>query len=141
MLSETPMTTRRTLLAATLIPVLAPTFAAAHVQPGARGPNGGPMADLGAYHSELVAKDGELILHVFDMSDQPIRLPQATATAVVLSEGRQQTVTFALGPDATSFLATGDFRAVPGMRVVVQFAPAPGQPRAQARFTPADPPR
>ena len=99
------------------------------------------MADLGAYHSELVARDGELVLHVFDMGDRPIRLPQATATAVVLSEGRQQTVIFAPRPDGTSFVAAGDFRAVPGMRVVVQFAPAPGQPRAQARFTPADPPR
>ena len=137
MLSETLMTTRRLLLAAAFVP----TLAVAHVQPGALGPNGGPMADLGAYHSELVARDGELVLHLFDMGDRPIRLPHATATAVVLSDGRQQTVTFAPRPDGTSLVAAGDFRAVPGMRVVVQFAPAPGQPRAQARFTPADPPR
>lgn len=129
------MMNRRILLAAF------PALASAHVRPGARGPNGGPMADLGPYHAELVARDGELVLHLYDMSDRPIRLPQATATAVVLAEGQQQTLTFAARPDGTSFVATGAFRASPGLRVVVQLAPAPGQPRAQARFTPADPQR
>lgn len=133
--------TRRSLVAAALAATAAaPRPSLAHTQPGARGPNGGPMADLGPYHSELVARDGELVLFLFDMSDRPIRLPQATATATVLSDGRQQTLAFAPRPDGTSMAATGDFRAAPGMRVVVQLLPAPGQPRVQARFAPADPP-
>ena len=132
------MTTRRTALAAFAALVLAPALALAHAAPGARGPHGGPMMDLGPYHAELVAKDGELTLHLFDTADRPIRLPGAAATAIVLAEGRQQNVTFTPRSDETSMVATGDFRAAPGMRVVVQLVPAPGQPRVQARFSPAD---
>ena len=133
------MIPRRTLLTGLL--AFMPGLAAAHVQPGTRGPNGGPMADLGPYHSELVAKDGELTLFLYDLSDRPVRLPEASATALLVAEGRQQTLTFTPRPDGASLAAAGDFRVVPGLRVVVQLTPAPGQPRVQARFTPADAPR
>jgi hypothetical protein len=63
----------------------------------------------------------------------------ASGTAIVLSEGRQQTLAFAPRADGAALVATGDFRAAPGLRVVVQVVPAAGVARAQARFTPADP--
>ena len=133
------MMPRRLLLAG--LAALIPAVAVAHVQPGSRGPNGGAMADLGPYHAELLAKDGELTLFLFDTSDRPIRLPEAAATGLLVADGRQHALTFTRRPDGTSLAAAGDFRAAPGMRVVVQLLPAPGQPRVQARFTPADPPR
>jgi hypothetical protein len=133
------MTARRTLLAA-LIPML-PAAAFAHLPAGARGPNGGQVQDVGNYHGEMLVKDGEITLFLFDHSDRPLPATGASGTAIVLAEGRQQTVAFAPRADGAALVAAGDFRAVPGMRVVVQIVARPGQARAQARFTPADPPR
>lgn len=131
------MPTRRTLIAAALLGL--PSLARAHGP--SRGPNGGQMQDIGSYHGELLAQDGRLTFFLFDANDRPLSASGATATAIVLAAGRQQTVTFAPRPDGTALVASGDFRADPGLRVVVQLVPAAGQPRIQARYAPVEPAR
>ncbi|WP_137126107.1 hypothetical protein [Roseomonas sp. HF4] len=131
------MPTKRTMIAAALLGL--PSLALAHGP--ARGPNGGQMQDIGSYHGELLAQDGRLTFFLFDSSDRPLPATGATATAIVLAGGRQQTVTFAPRPDGTALVASGDFRADPGLRVVVQLVPAAGQPRIQARYAPVEPAR
>lgn len=130
------MIARRPLFVALV--ALAPALALAHTPASGRGPNGGQVQDVGNYHGELVAKDGELTLFLFDHNDRPIRATGASGTAVVLSGGRQQTLTFAPRADGAALVATGDFRAAPGLRVVVQIVPAAGKQRVQARFTPSE---
>jgi hypothetical protein len=143
MLQERTMIPRRTLLASSLAPLaaLVPAAAFAHLPAGSRGPNGGQVQDIGAFHGEMLARDGEVTLFLFDHHDRPLPVRDASGTAMVLSEGRQQTLTFAPRADGAALVATGEFRAVPGMRVVVQLVPAPGAARVQARFTPVDPRR
>ncbi len=129
------MPTNRRLLAAALLVLLAlPSLALAHGP--LRGPNGGQMQDIGSYHGELLAQDGRLTFFLFDANDRPLSATGATATAIVLAGGRQQTLTFAPRPDGRALVASGEFRAEPGLRVVVQLVPAAGQPRIQARYAP-----
>ena len=130
------MTTRRLALLTLATAFALPRAAGAHLPAGARGPNGGQVQDIGAYHGELVVRDGELILFLFDHSDRPLDARGASGTATVLAGGRQQSVAFASRPDGTALVAQGEFRAEPGMRVVVQVTPRQGAARAQARFTP-----
>lgn len=130
------MTVRRSLLAT--VAALFPTAVFAHLPAGARGPNGGQVQDVGNYHGEMLAKDGEITLFLFDHNDRPLSARDASGTAIVLSQGRQQTLTFAPRADGAALVATGDFQAAAGLRVVVQIVARPGQSRVQARFTPAD---
>lgn len=138
------MTTKRTLLTAlaALAPVaLAPRAALAHISAGGRGPHGGQVQDIGPYHGELLAKDGEITLFLLDHNDRPVSARDASGTAIVLADGRQQSLTFAPRADGAALVATGDFRASPSLRVVVQVVPRPGVARAQARFSPVIAPR
>jgi hypothetical protein len=131
------MPTKRTLIAVALLS-LSPV-ALAHGP--SRGPNGGQMQDIGSYHGELLAQDGRLTFFLFDTNDRPLPANGVTATAIVLASGRQQTLTFALRPDGKALIASGEFRAEPSLRVVVQLVPAAGQPRIQARYAPVEAPR
>ncbi|MBY0334850.1 MAG: hypothetical protein K2X49_29735 [Acetobacteraceae bacterium] len=126
------MTERRKVLVA--IGLLVPTAAAAHLPPGAAGPQGGQVQVLGPYQ-------GELTVFLFDHRDRPLDARLATGTAVVLAEGQQQSLAFAPRADGAALVAAGDFRATPGRRVVVQVVAVPGAAPAQARFTPAGLPR
>ncbi|MBM3627047.1 MAG: hypothetical protein FJX21_04435 [Alphaproteobacteria bacterium] len=128
------MLERRTLLAALLATV--PSIAPAHGP--SRGPNGGQMQDIGSYHGELLAQDGRLTFFLYDASDRPLPATGASATAIVLAAGRQQTLAFAPRGDGKALVATGDFKAEPSLRVVVQLVPAAGQPRVQARYAPVE---
>jgi hypothetical protein len=132
------MLTRKTFLTAGLLALALALPALAHLPPGARGPNGGQVQDIGPYHGELLARDGELTLFLFDHNERPLDTRAASGTAIVLAEGRQQSLPFTARADGSALIATGDFRAAPGMRVVAQIIPRPGVARAQARFTPAD---
>ena len=115
-----------------------PLPAAAHLPAGSRGPNGGQVQDVGSYHGELLARDGEITLFLFDHMDRPLDARRATGTAILLADGRQQTLTFAPKPDGSALIAVGEFRMTSGLRVVVQIVPLPGHARVQARFTPGD---
>jgi hypothetical protein len=128
------MPTKRILITAAMLGL--PSLALAHGP--SRGPNGGQMQDIGSYHGELLAQDGRLTFFLFDANDRPLPANGATATAIVLAGGRQQTLTFAPRPDGAALIASGEFRAEPSLRVVVQLAPGPGQPRIQARYAPIE---
>jgi hypothetical protein len=133
------MPTKRSLITALFLALPSLALAAPAFAHGpSRGPNGGQMQDIGSYHGELLARDGQLTFFLFDTNDRPLPASGATATAIVLAGGRQQSVTFAPRPDGAALVATGDFRADPSLRVVVQLVPAAGQPRIQARYAPID---
>lgn len=132
------MTRRRHLLALLAAAAALPAGAArAHLPAGARGPNGGQVQDLGPYHGELVVRDGELTLYIFDHRDQRVDARRASGSAILLAEGRQHTLPFEPRPDGSALVARGEFKAAPGLRVVVQLVPGPGIARVQARYTPA----
>jgi len=128
------MPTRRLILTALL---LAPATALAHMPAGARGPNGGQVQDIGSYHAELLLRGNEVLVYVFDHSDRPVQVAGATAQAVLLANGRQQTVPLAAaGPNLLR--GTAELSGARGVRTVVSLT-LPGQRPAQARFTPLDP--
>ena len=54
------------------------------------------MQDLAGSHVELVAKDSELVLYLFDAENKPVPA-KAAATATILATGQQETVTFVAG--------------------------------------------
>jgi hypothetical protein len=102
----------------------------------ARGPNDGQMQDLAGGHVELVAKDSELFLFLFDAQNKPLLAKGATATATVLAAGQQETVTLVAGDDNV-MRGKGRFTAAQGMKVVISLA-LPGQRAQLGRFTPLD---
>ena len=126
------MIVRRLLFACCLIAISGP--ASAHGP--TRGPNGGQMQDLAGSHVELVAKDSELVLYLFDAENKPVPAKDAAATATVLATGQQETVTFVAG-DGNAMRGKGRFTAAPGMKVVVSLT-LPGQRAQSGRFTPLD---
>ena len=101
-----------------------------------RGPNGGQMQDLAGSHVELVAKDSELVLYLFDAENKPILAKGAAATASVLAMGRTETVTLVAGDD-NAMRGNGSFTATPGMKVVVSLT-LPGQRAQSGRFPPLE---
>lgn len=117
------------------IGLLVPTAIAAHLPPGATGSLGGQVQILGPYHGELVAKDGELALFLFDYRDQPLDARQASGTGLVMVGRRQQGLVFAPRSDVLTLVATGDLPAARRPHVVEQVISVPEA--AQARFTPA----
>ena len=130
------MPTKRMLIAALIAAPLTGPARRALAHGPTRGPNGGQMQDIGSFHGELVARDGSLTFFFYDANDRPLPIDGVAATAVVLSGGRQQTIAFAPRSDGKAMVASGDFRADPALRVVLQLVPAPGQPRLQARYAP-----
>lgn len=126
------MIVRRLLFACCLIAISG--SASAHGP--ARGPNGGQMQDLAGSHVELVAKDSELVLYLFDAENKPILAKGAAATATVLATGRPETVTLVAGDD-NAMRGNGSFTATPGMKVVVSLT-LPGQRAQSGRFAPLE---
>jgi hypothetical protein len=109
-----------------------PGIASAH-GPG-RGPNGGQMQDLAGSHVELMAKDSELVLYLFDAENKPLSAKGATATATVLTAGQQETVILVAGDD-NAIRGKGRLTTAPGMKVIVSLT-LPGQRAQSGRFTP-----
>jgi hypothetical protein len=101
------------------------------------GPHGGPVSDAGPYYIELIAKENQLQVFVFDdKTDGPVQTGKASATATVLAGDEKQTVTLRPEPSgADNNLMVGQLakNAETGMRIVVliQF---PDQPSLVARF-------
>jgi hypothetical protein len=91
----------------------------------ARGPNGGQMQDLAGGHVELVAQDNEIVVYLFDAEYKPISAQGAVATAAILVQGKQETLT--LQPaEGNVMRGRGVFPAHPGLKVVVSLT-LPGQ--------------
>jgi len=101
------------------------------------GPHGGPVSDAGPYYIELIAKENQLRIFVFDdKTDGPVQTGQASATATVLAGEEKQTVTLQpepSGSDDNVMIGQLAKNAEAGMRIVVliQF---PDQPSLVARF-------
>jgi hypothetical protein len=101
------------------------------------GPHGGPVTDAGPYYVELIAKENQLRVFVFDdKTDGPVETREASATATVLAGQDKQSVKLQPGPPgADDNVLVGQLatNADAGLRVVVliQF---PGKPSIVARF-------
>ena len=52
-----------------------------------KGPNGGQMIDAGAFHVELVVKDADYRVHVYEHVDAPVAVAKATAVVTVMIGG------------------------------------------------------
>ena len=124
------MVLKRLLFALGLVAISAIAFA----HGPARGPNGGQMQDLAGGHVELLARDSELVLYLFDADSKPLMATGATATATILTAGHQETVTLVAGND-NAMRGHGHFIAALGMKVVVSLT-LPGQRTQSGRFTP-----
>ncbi len=111
-----------------------PALASAHQGTGAHG---GLVTDAGPYYVELILKENQLRVFVFDdKTDVPVHTGEASATATVLAGQEKQTVTLRPGPpgaDDNVMVGQLEKNADSGMRIVVliQF---PGKPSIVARF-------
>jgi hypothetical protein len=101
------------------------------------GPHGGPVTDAGPYYVELIAKEDQLRIFVFDdKTDSPVEVKQASATATVLAGQDKQTVTLQPGPPGTddnAMVGQLAVKADSGLRIVVLIQ-LPGKPSIVARF-------
>lgn len=125
----------RTLLFAASLATAAP-MALAH-EGAHQAQHGGQVVVAGGHHHlELVAKDGEITLYVRDEDHKPDTTKGLTATATVLTGGKQ--VTVKLEPQEGNVMkGKGAFVVAKGMRVVVSLT-LPEHKPVTARFTPAD---
>ena len=97
------------------------------------GPNGGWKVDAGVWHAELVANDTpNVVVYLYDGSDQPVSAEGWTANAILLVDGAAQR--FALVPDANGQLAGVASSAVPkDVKGALQLV-APDGTTAQAKY-------
>jgi len=102
-------------------------------------PHGGQVRAAGPYHLELVAKDGELVLHVTDHANNEINTTGAEGTANVQQGKAGSKIKVKLEPSQTNTLAgSGEFQVNPET-VIVVFVKMPEQEPYAARFTPLKP--
>ncbi len=96
------------------------------------GPNGGVMVDAGSFHVELLVKNTEYRVNVFDHVDKPIAVADATAVATVMIGEDKEKVS--LQPVAPNTLAgTGTIKRSGAAKVLVMLR-VPDQATAIARF-------
>lgn len=97
--------------------------------------NGGQVRMAGAYHFELVAKDGGAIaVHVTDHAGTKIPTAGASGTATILAGKTKASAV--LVPDGDNRMkGSAKYVPTPDMKVVVSIS-LPGKPAEQARFTP-----
>jgi len=100
-----------------------------------KAPHGGQMRMAGAYHFELLAKNGQdVVVFVTDHAGTKIPTTGASGSATILS-GKSKT-TLTLSPDSDNRLkGIGKYTATPDMKIVTSIVMA-GKPAEQARFTP-----
>jgi hypothetical protein len=102
-------------------------------------PHGGQVRAAGPYHLELVAKDGELVLHVTDHAWQEIQTDGGEGKANIQQDKGGSKVTVKLEPSQQNmFTGTGEFQINPET-VIVVFVKLPEQDAYGARFTPLKP--
>lgn len=102
----------------------------------ARGPNGGQMQDVAGAHVELVAHGGDIAVYLFDAENKPMPARGAAATATVLVQGKQESVTLEPG-EGNVLRGRGGITAQPGIKVVVSLT-LPGQRPQFGRYAPLD---
>lgn len=102
-------------------------------------PHGGQVRAAGPYHLELVAKDGELVLHVTDHAGQEINTDGGEGKANIQQNKAGSKITVKLEPSQQNmFTSSGEFRIYPET-VIVVFVKLPEQDAYGARFTPLKP--
>ena len=123
------------LLVATAVAASAAFAHADEVHDTQKASNGGQLRMAGAYHFELLAKDGETVtVFVTDHAGAKIPTAGATGAATVLS-GKSKAM-LALKPDGDNRLkGVGKYVPAPDMKVVVSITLS-GKQAEQARFTP-----
>lgn len=127
------MMLRSLVLALSISLIAAP--ASAHA-PGL-GPNGGQIQHLGNNaHVEVVARDNSILIYLFTPDNVPVPAEGVKATATVLSDGKPETIPLQV-TGSNVMQGKGNFRAQPGMKVVLSIALPGGRP-VQSRFTPLD---
>jgi hypothetical protein len=97
-----------------------------------KGPNGGRVADAGAYHVELVTKAKAIDVFVMDSKDQPAATVGFKGVAILLVDGKQQRIPLEAGaPGRLSGKTSGEKPAA--LKGVVQLTTPQGG-SVQARF-------
>ncbi|TKS62145.1 MAG: hypothetical protein EWM73_02760 [Nitrospira sp.] len=127
------------MLAATLImfqPVWAHTDESLDAMPS---PHGGQVRAAGPYHLELVAKDGELVVHVTDHAWKELKTEGGEGKANIQQAKAGSKITVKLEPSQQNMLTgNGEFHITPET-VIVVFVKLPEQEAYGARFTPLKP--
>jgi hypothetical protein len=102
-------------------------------------PHGGQIRAAGPYHLELVAKAGELVLHVTDHAGQEIHTDGGEAKANIQQGKAGSKMTVKLEPLPQNRLTgRGEFQMNPET-VIVIFVKLPEQDAYAAKFTPLKP--
>jgi hypothetical protein len=102
-------------------------------------PHGGQVRAAGPYHLELVAKDGELVLHVTDHIGQEISTDGGEGKANIQQGKAGTKMTIKLEPSQHHMLkGSGEFQINPET-VIVAFIKLPEKDAYAARFTPLKP--
>ena len=102
-------------------------------------PHGGQVRAAGPYHFELVAKDGELVLHVTDHAGNEINTIGGEGKASLQHDTTGSKITVKLEPSHNNILTgRGEFQIDPET-VIVVFVKLPEQDAYAARFTPLKP--
>ncbi len=114
--------------AAILVSLTAPSLAEG-VWPG---PNGGTMVDAGSFHIELIVKNTEYRLNIYDHVDKPVAVAQATAVlTVMVGEEKEKLSMQPVGPN--SLAVQGAMKRSGAAKVLVLLR-VPDQASAIARF-------
>ena len=101
--------------------------------------HGGQVRAAGPYHLELIAKDGELVVHVTDHAWQEIHIDGGEAKANIQQDKAGSRITVKLEPSQQNiFLGNGEFLVTPET-VIVVFVKLQEQEAYGARFTPLKP--
>ncbi len=102
-------------------------------------PHGGQIRAAGPYHLELVAKAGELVLHVTDHAGQEIQTDGGEAKANIQQGKAGSKTTVKLEPLPQNRLTGhGEFQVNPET-VIVVFVKLPEQDAYGAKFSPLKP--
>lgn len=88
---------RKLIIAAAL--ALTPAMAWAHAPKV--GHNGGPQADAGAFHVELVARGTALHVHLRDHSDRAVQTDGFKGTAIFVIDGKPERIVLTPSGDNT----------------------------------------
>jgi hypothetical protein len=102
-------------------------------------PHGGQVRAAGPYHLELVAKDGELLLHVTDHAWQEMKTDGGEGKATIQQGKAGSKITVRLEPSPENLLKGGGEFQIGQETVIVVFIKLPGQDAYGAKFTPLKP--
>jgi hypothetical protein len=97
----------------------------------AKGPNGGRVADAGAYHVELVAEGASVSVYVSDADDKPLPAQGFKAVALLVVGGKPQRIP--LEPEGARLAGSAVVPLPASPKGAVQLT-APDGKTASARF-------